>query len=128
MIEAAFREIIVAASLPSGITADRITFGEYKPDDSQTAFVSVSKENEQPEFYSNESIYRNATLRLKLYSPTHATGCSIRDGLIAIFDNQQFTTTNTFIAKSRKENDFALEEEDGTWQFNIDVEFTYTET
>ena len=130
MIEEAIHEMIndTTITLPVGLTAANVVTGEYKTDNTTTTYLSISKENENASYYSNGSWYRTATVRFKLYHTDHSAGYTMRDSLIRSIDNKQFTTDNTHIMLARKENDFALQEDDGAWQFNIDFEFTYKDT
>lgn len=129
MIEKAIHEIVAssdpaAASLRGLVAASKIVTGDAF--DFDLPYVTVNIDRDLPEYRSNGGSLRNYTARFQAWHEDHATGASIRDAIIALFEDRDFEATGYRIASARYENGFALQEGDGTWQFVIDIEFVAT--
>lgn len=125
MIEQAIHEIIAssdphAVTLRSLLVAERIVTGINH--DRDLPYASISVEGDLAEYRSNAGSMRNLRVRFSLWHDNHLAGAGIRDAIKTMFENKSFDTTTENIACSRHDNSFAIQEEDGTWQFIIDFQ------
>lgn len=118
-------EIADAVALLALLPADRITTGQNHEQD--LPYASINIENDRAEYRSSSGAMREATMRFQLWHDNHATGIAIREAAERLFENRVFTTTQLHI-ETRHENTISVQEEDGTWQFLIDVEVKYRPT
>lgn len=130
MIEKAVHEIINdagnsdAVALLALLPADRITTGANHERD--LPYASVSLESNLAAYRSNAGGMRQPNVRIQLWHENHAQGKAIVQAITDLFENQSFDTSELRITKSRIENDFAMQEPDGVWQFSVDIEFQYS--
>lgn len=102
---------------------ERIAFGENH--DRDFPYCSVSVESDLAEYRSNKGQMRRPVLRFQLWHENHAAGVAIRSAIERLFENNTFNTSESRI-ETRHENSVTIQEEDGTWQFLIDVETQFS--
>ena len=130
MIEKAIHEVINdgsnanALALLALLPAARIVTGTNHGRD--LPYCSINLESNGAEYRANVSgTMRRNLVRFSLWHETHASGSAIRNAIETLFENKAFETTETDLI-TRHENSFAIEEEDGVWQFIIDIEVKLT--
>lgn len=130
-IEEAIHEILSdvsnpdAVALSSLLATDRIVTGTRHSGD--LPYAGINLESDLSEYRSSHGAMRKHLVRIQLWHENHSQGCQIRDEIAKLFENKSFTTTNLKIVCSHHTNSFSLEEDDGTWQFNLTFEITATE-
>lgn len=125
MIERALHEILSDEEIdgtPLDVLQGKIITGQVQAGDLPLPYATINVENNNSLYYSNGGSPRRATVRVQLWHDSHAQGCELRAKLIGIVDNKNFTTSEAAILCCRHENDFAVQEEDGVWQFIIDFD------
>lgn len=126
MIERAIHEILADAAIPDAVALsallhpDRIVTGINH--DRDLPYGSISVEGDLVEYRSNAGSMRAPTVRFQIWHDNHENGAAIRDAIQTLFENKEFETTTESIRLSRHENSLTIQEEDGTWQFTIDIE------
>lgn len=131
MIEKAIHEILNDAAIPNAVAllallpASRIVTGTQHGQD--LPYACINLESDGPEYYANTGKMRRARLRINLWHENHTAGATIREAFQKLFDNESFDTTETVITRCRHDNSMALEEDDGVWQFIIDLEIWYAQ-
>ena len=128
LIEAVIHAILASPSNPNALALnallpiERITTGMGHERD--LPYASVNLESNLPEFRSNTGAARQPTIRFQLWTEDHESGCNIREAVQALFENQTFQTDD-YRLETRIENATALHEDDGVWQFLVDIETQY---
>jgi hypothetical protein len=125
-IEQAIHEIIADVSNPDAVAllallpASRIATGENH--DQTFPYASVSLESNAPEYRANKGGTRRPVIRFQVWHDDHAEGVAIRTAIETLFENKSFETTTKDLISTRHENSLAIQEDDGSWQFLIDVQ------
>ena len=124
-IETAVHEILNDASIADAVAllallpANRIVAGEGHNFD--LPYANVSIESDLPEYRSNKGQIRAPRVRFQVWHDSHADGIAIRNAVETLFENKTFQTTLVRL-ETRHENSITMQEEDGTWQFMVDIE------
>lgn len=131
MIEKALTELLTMgvhqadglADLAELIPLSKIAFGMLHDSTIELPYISIALEADSPQYRSNVSSVDRPRIRFSLWHEDHSKGIEIREQIKALLDRKEFITSEARIAQVRKTNDFAIQEEDGTWQFTIDFDF-----
>lgn len=86
-----------------------------------TPYATINREGNAPMARSNGPRIDRTIVRVTVWA-THSTGSALRDELIKHWDNWSSESTTPRVLSMRKQNDLAIEEDDGIWQFLIDFE------
>ena len=125
-IEQAVHEIITDASIPDAVAllallpADRIVTGTNH--DRDLPYASVSLESNVANHRSSDGQSRRLVVRFQVWHDNHAQGSAIQSAIEKLFENKDFQTTTEDLICTRHENSLAIQEEDGTWQFLVDLD------
>ena len=126
-IEQAIQEILADATDPDAVALSqllptaRIVTGNAQSD-LALPFATLNLQSNNTEHRSNTASYRQPSIRIQVWHDDHAAGVAIREAIITLFENKSFTLSAGTLLLTRHENDFAVQEPDGTWQFVIDIE------
>jgi hypothetical protein len=126
MIEKAIHEIITNAAYPNAVAllallpATKIATGTNH--DKELPYCSINRESNSAEYRSNVGGQRRYLVRFQVWHDVHAAGLAISEAIQNLFENEDFSTLESDLIQTRHENDFAIQEEDGTWQFVIDIQ------
>jgi hypothetical protein len=101
------------------IPADKFVTGMAKG--MSLPYATMNRESSLPSVRSNTNRIDRLLIRFQVWA-SHSTGASMRDTLIDAFDNWSSESSNPRVVMMRKANDFAIEEDDGVWQFLIDFQ------
>lgn len=81
---------------------------------------------------TNQGYAKQTSARIQVWVRNNAGGVALRPPMDAAFENTEWSVTasgrQVSVIESRIENDYAIEEEDGIWQFIFDLELLHTET
>jgi len=130
MIEAAIHEIINNASIPDAVSllallpANRIVTGTKHLSD--LPYANLTLESNVSGYRSSTGSSRRYLLRFQVWHESHAAGRAITQAFENLFENKSFNTSSQQLKVSHHENTFAIEEDDGTWQFNVTLEMIAT--
>ena len=125
MIEKAVHEVINDTANPDAVallallSADRIVTGTHH--DRDLPYACINLEGNGSEYRANTGKLRTYAIRFSLWHENHTAGCAIRDAIEQLFENKSFETSAAKLKCSRHENTLAIEENDGVWQFTIDM-------
>lgn len=108
-----------AVALLALLPFERITTGENH--DRDLPYCNVNFESNQSEYRSNKGGERKPVIRFQLWHENHAEGVAIRDAIETLFERKTFETTQTRL-ETWHVNSLSLQEDDGAWQFLIDIE------
>ena len=126
VIEKALQEIITNAGIPNAVAlvallpASKIATGTNH--DKELPYCSINRESNNSEYRSNAGGQRRYLVRFQVWHDNHAAGLAISEAIQTLFESKDFTTLESNLIHTRHENDFAIQEEDGTWQFVIDIQ------
>lgn len=128
MIEELIHEIIsnrcdiAAVDLSMDLLGNRIVTGNVQSHDMQLPYATINRESNQTEFRTNKNRVLKPNIRVKIWHDSHSEGLKIQNAFIVLFENKKFKTPQINVLCFQHENDFAVQETDGTWQFVIDFE------
>ena len=126
-IEASIHEIISdntnpdAAALVTLLPADRIVTGRMQSGVA-LPWCTVNLESSQSNYRSSNGSARSCAIRFQVWHDQHQKGIAIRDAIQTLFENKDFKLTAENLLSTRVDNDFAVQEPDGTWQFIVDID------
>ena len=126
VIEKAIHEIINNAGIPHEVAllallpAAKIATGTNH--DKELPYCSINRESNASEYRSNAGGQRRYLVRFQVWHHEHAAGLAISEAIQTLFENEDFSTLESNLIQTRHENDFAIQEDDGTWQFVIDIQ------
>lgn len=124
-IEAAIHEIIGDSEIPDAVAllallpAERIVTGTVH--DQNLPYATINLESNAAEYRSSAGGLRRFLVRFQVWHENHASGVAIRDAIEQLFENKSFSTDAGAVIQTRHENSLALQEDDGVWQFVVDV-------
>lgn len=126
-----------SAPLVALMPVEKLTTGwspEEKATDEQLPAGMLNVQNNRGS-YTSSGRADEVGVRLQIWSREHAEGKAIRDQICGyrgessfvpgVFDNQSWAAVGSNVTLCRVENDFALQEEDGVWQFVFDLTVIY---
>lgn len=119
-----FRELWEStAELQSVLPVASIITGDGQDeDDDELPTASLSVESSTPAARSSDVCVRQTALQLKVWTEDHAWGESLGLLIEQHLDNVEDRSNPLTILSLRLANRFALQEEDGVWQFVHDFE------
>ena len=137
-IEKAIRDRWAAsAALTALMSVNSLTTGwnpEEKATDEQLPAGMLNVQRTRPN-YTSDGRSEDVGVRLQIWSREHAEGKAIRDQICGyrgessfvpgVFDNQSWAAVGSNVTLCRVENDFAIQEDDGVWQFVFDLAITF---
>lgn len=125
-VEAAIHEIISdntnpdAVSLLALLPANRIVTGRIQSGD-PLPWCTINLESDQTEYRSSTGTVRQPLVRFQIWHHDHAAAVSIREAVRTLFENKEFALAHGKILSTRIENDYSIQEDDGVWQFVVDL-------
>lgn len=118
MIEQTIHERFAAsAGLVALLPTERFTTGNRLDDPETELPAAVLDLQSTSKRYVNTHHLKESDIRLKVWVRDHADGVAIREELENVFDNTDWVGTKLRVIKSRIEDDSAIQEDDGVWQF-----------
>lgn len=124
MIEKAIHEILADNSNPDAVALlqlipiNRIVTGTSH--DHPFPYANVNIESNQANYRSNGGSAREPRVRIQIWHETHSVGVQIRKAFETLFEKKTFAADGMTI-DTWHENTIAIEEDDGVWQFLIDI-------
>ena len=125
-IEAAIHEIINdntnpdAVSLLELLPADRIITSRIQSAD-PLPWCTINLESDQTEYRSSTGSVRQPMVRFQVWHDDHEKGIAIREAVRTLFENKDFALAHGNLLSTRIENDYSIQEDDGVWQFIVDL-------
>ncbi len=94
--------------------------------DPQRPFAVISKESEQPQTYhSDGSAIDTVGLRIQVFHDNYDAGAEIVQQIKTVFDRSAFELAGSDkVLNIKRSNDSEQQNNDGAWQFIIDVDCT----
>lgn len=136
MIEAAIHSRwATTATLLALIPSDRFVTGSNQNDSPDRVndtlpAASLTIQGSQ-RIRTNKGYGKQTTARVQCWVRSHAEGVALRGPMDAAFENTTWTAAagplTVSVLKSRVENDYCIEEDDGAWQFVFELELLHAE-
>ena len=114
------------SSLTAVIPAASFTTGSRLDDKDSPLPAAVMELQSTNRDRKNSGATRTHSVRIKAWVRNHSTGVSLRSAMLEAFENTAWTITGFSVIECRIENEFALQEDDGVWQFVFDIELLTT--
>ena len=125
MLESAIHQILSESTLPAQLPLNRIVTGTAMSDATTIPYATIEITKNKNAYRSNQSTIERAIVGFTIWDEEHSRGATLREAIIAIFDNQHFTTDSANIMVCRKQSDSAKPGSNGIWQFAIEIEFVF---
>lgn len=111
------------------LPASRFATAEQWPTESTPLPYSLCHipNGRQGTYTSSGLLSGNCTLRVEVWSVSHAAGYAISRGIYNLFDNKSWKTLGIAVTFCRGSHPQEIQEEDGIWRFYIDFEVRYRE-
>lgn len=128
-LEAAIHTWWADATLPKAVALNSLlgvaslVTGDMQNDDGTFAdvpYCTLNRESNSQAWQTNCGRFDSGLLRFQVWHSDHAAGMAIRQAIVNCFDNQEYEIDDVTIESMQFQNDLAIQEEDGVWQFLID--------